>query len=541
MTLITLRNARNPWIIISLYTALYAALDRATMLHVLPDIGFTLWNPPPACSLALLLLKGLRFAPALFPAAVLADGVNGGFALGVAPTFVMDAIIAVGYSAIAAALRAFAGPTTGFQSVRGVVWFLGVVCVGVFALAAAVGLALVLMQVLSPDRLGMAMRHFWVGDVSGIVGLFPVLMTASSAWKRWNELPARIRFVDPAAFALSLALALWLVFGVAAADKAFQFLYLLLLPMIWIGVRHGLPWCALAILIEQVALITIIAVHDYSLSDVTDFQILSLAIAVTGLLLGVVVTERQRTELRLREQQAELGRMARLTTAGALGSAIVHEISQPLATATTYAHACRVFLTSQPREPGFLIETLAKVESETLRAGEIVERLRDFLSKGNARLAPLNLANVTHAVVALLADEARSRGVDVSIHAQPMPLVAADRLQMEQVLLNLIRNAIEAVAEKPGWEKHVWVRLYHSAGKVRVDVEDNGPGVQPEIAEHLFEPFATGKPRGMGLGLLLSRQIIELYGGELWCDRAVMRGARFTFCLPVQRPKADGR
>ena len=120
--------------------------------------------------------------------------------------------------------------------------------------------------------------------------------------------------------------------------------------MLWIGVRHGLPWCAIAILIEQLSLIYVFVLRDYSMPEFIDFQLVSLAIATTGLVLGTVVTERQRTELRLRDHQAELDRMARLTTAGALGSAIVHEISQPLATIATYAHACRVVLTSDAAE-----------------------------------------------------------------------------------------------------------------------------------------------------------------------------------------------
>jgi two-component system, LuxR family, sensor kinase FixL len=510
------------------------------MVQVLPDVGFTLWNPPPACSLALLLIKGFQFAPALFPAAVLADGLNGGFSIGVMPTLVMDAIIAAGYSTIAAALRPFAGAATGFRSVRDVVGFLGVVCVGVLAVAGLVGVALVLLHELPPDRLVAAVRHFWIGDITGIVGLFPMLMTRRFAWERWRELRARTRFVDFAVFALALASALWIVFEVAA-PKEFQFFYLLLLPMIWIGVRHGLPCCAVAILIEQLALIAVVVLYDYSTSDFTDFQLLSLAIAITGLLLGAVVTERQHTELRLRQQQAELGRMARLTTAGALGSAIVHQISQPLATIATYVHACRVFLVPALQNPEFLSATLAKVESETLRAGEIVERLRDFLSKGDTRFVPLDLAQVAHAVVAVLADDAQLRRVEVSILAQSVVWVTADRLQMEQVLLNLIRNGIEAAAENATREKHVWVSLDHLDDEVQVAVEDNGPGVHPEIAEQLFEPFTTRKARGMGLGLSLSRQIVELHGGDLWWDRTVATGARFAFRLPIHRSSTNAR
>jgi signal transduction histidine kinase len=540
MTPTSLRNAREPLMIVCVYMALYVFTDWISMVQVLPDTRITLWNPPPACSLALILMKGLKFAPALFPAAVLSDSLIGGFSIGVLPALVVNMIIAVGYSAVAIALRPFAGPTTGFQSMRDLIGFLGVVSVGVLSVATSTSGALVLLNVISPDRFVTAARNFWIGDITGIVGLFPVLMTAPSAWERWRKLPAVTSLADCALFSLMLVLALWCVFWLAGSS-AFHTFYLLLLPMIWIGVRHGLPWCAIAILIEQLALISVFVVRDYSMPEFVDFQLVSLAIAITGLVVGTVVTERQRTELRLRDHQAELDRMARLTTAGALGSAIVHEISQPLATIATYAHACRVSLTATPQKPDFLRETLAKVELESLRAGKIAERLRDFVSKGEMQLVPLDLAEKTHKVLSVLADEAQSHGVEIYVQERSPLMIAADRLQMEQVMLNLIRNAIEAAAENAGWQKRVCIRLRRSDNVVQVDVEDNGPGVNPEIAAHLFEPFMTGKPRGMGLGLMLSRQIVQSHGGDLWCDPAVVTGARFSFWLPALEAKPHAR
>ena len=540
MTPTTLRDARGPLIIVCVYMALYVFSDWISLVQVLPDTRITLWNPPPAFSLALLLMKGLKFAPALFPAAVLSDAVNGGFSIGVFPALVADMIIAAGYTAISLALRPFAGPSTGFQSMRDLIGFLGVVCAGVLGVAASISGAFVLLHVIPPDRFVTAARNFWIGNVTGIVGLFPVLMTAPAAWERWKKQPAGSSLADLASFALMLVLALWIVFW-GASSKEFHTFYLLLLPMLWIGVRHGLPWCAIAILIEQLSLIYVFVLRDYSMPEFIDFQLVSLAIATTGLVLGTVVTERQRTELRLRDHQAELDRMARLTTAGALGSAIVHEISQPLATIATYAHACRVILTATPQRPDFLAETLAKVESESLRAGKIAERLRDFVSKGEMQLVPLDLAEKTRKVLSVLTDEARSRGVEIYVQEKCAVMITADRLQMEQVLLNLIRNAIEAAAESPTWQKRVSIRLRRTGGEVQVDVEDNGPGVNADIAAHLFEPFMTGKPKGMGLGLMLSRQIIQSHGGDLWYDRAVAMGACFSFRLPALGAKTDGK
>ena len=157
------------------------------------------------------------------------------------------------------------------------------------------------------------------------------------------------------------------------------------------------------------------------------------------------------------------------------------------------------------------------------------------------QLVPLDLAEKTRKVLSVLADDAQSRGVEISIQEKAIVKIAADRLQMEQVLLNLIRNAIESAAENPTWQKRVSIRLRRTGSEVQVDVEDNGPGVNPDIAAHLFEPFMTGKPKGMGLGLMLSRQIIQSHGGDLWCDHAVTTGACFSFRLPALGSNADAR
>jgi C4-dicarboxylate-specific signal transduction histidine kinase len=231
--------------------------------------------------------------------------------------------------------------------------------------------------------------------------------------------------------------------------------------------------------------------------------------------------------------------MTRLATAGALGSAIVHEISQPLATLATYAHACRHLPDDRWQTGELLTQTLGKIELEALRAGNIVERLRAFLTKGDPQLHLLTLGDAARGVADALVDEAQAHGVEIRIEAQSEATILADRVQVEQILVNLVRNGIEAAAERTSGEKQVKIRISQSSGEICVDVEDNGPGVADEIAERLFEPFTTSKPRGMGLGLLLSRQIVETYGGKLWCERTSAKGTRFAFCLPCDRNHVD--
>ena len=204
---------------------------------------------------------------------------------------------------------------------------------------------------------------------------------------------------------------------------------------------------------------------------------------MTGLILGAVVTERQRADLNLRQQQAELYRAARLTTAGALGAAVVHEIGQPLATLATYAHVCRRLFAANPIDVQTLRETLAKLESEVRRAGDIVDHLRDFLTRSEPRWCLVDLIEMTRKVVAAPADTARSLGVTIRIDARPVAKIAADRFQLEQVLVNLICNAIEAVGEFGGREKSVWIRLRQVEGESNWKSKITDPDVPAELAE----------------------------------------------------------
>lgn len=524
-------HARDAFLVVCAYIALYLALDRASLTRGHFGANFPLWDPAAGCSVGLLLIKGPRYGPAVFVAGVIGDRLIDGFPTGFAAACVTEAIIAAGYSAVAAAFRRICSAERSLSSVADVICLLVILSVGILGVAGMVGAALVIMRELPSSNYVATVRHFWVGVLTGVVGLVPALKSAAVAYERWHEVPPLPRLGDLVTFAVGLALALWTIFGLATANE-FQYFYLLLLPVVWISVRHGLPGSTMAILLEQLALISVVTALGYPEADFLAFQVLSLVIATTGLLLGAVVTERQRAELWLRRQQAELERMARLTTAGALGSAIVHEVSQPLATIATYSHACRSLLTSHTEVLG---ETLGKLEAEVLRVGEIVDRLRDFLSHGNLRPVFLDLAEVAHRIVAALADEAHVRGVVVSIDARPAPKVHGDRTQIEQVLVNLLRNAIDAAADGARNEKRVRVVICHCDGHVQVEVEDNGPGVSPEISERLFEPFETSKAGGMGLGLALSRRMVEAHGGSLWSDKSIAKGARFVFRLSCER------
>ncbi len=215
--------------------------------------------------------KGAELCPALFVAGVISGGLVGGFLLGVQLSLASDLIVAIGCNGVAAALRRYVHAEQGFPRVVDVVWLLLIVGAGTSVVACVVVAVFVMMYELPLDLTEPSIRHFFIGDLTGIVGLLPVLLTARQAWDRWKEVPPITRIFDLGVFALGLGFALSVVFGVAHSQEL-EFFYLLLPPVVWIGVRHGLPWCAIAILVDQLALIFIITLPDYPTADFWRFK-----------------------------------------------------------------------------------------------------------------------------------------------------------------------------------------------------------------------------------------------------------------------------
>ena len=314
---------------------------------------------------------------------------------------------------------------------------------------------------------------------------------------------------------------------------------LLFLPIIWLAIREGYTGVAVGLVVIQLVLAVITVFVGYDIKDFSILQLLMLVLSITGLLLGAVTTERRMAALLLREQKAELARMTAYAKAGAMGAALAHEISQPLSTVATYLHAAqRLLQSSVARAP--VAEALIKAEAEARRAREVLERIRDFVSTGNLQLQLLDLPDLAEKIAALCREEATARRVQIEIESvHPVPQVKADRIQIEQVLNNLLANAIEAASDRSDARGRVLIRLAWRGEVVVIQVEDNGPGVATELTDSIFEAYQTTKPRGMGLGLSLSQRIVQRHAGRLWWEPNSPVGARFVIALPIEGPAQD--
>ena len=249
------------------------------------------------------------------------------------------------------------------------------------------------------------------------------------------------------------------------------------------------------------------------------------------------LTERQETQTKLQELQSELIHVSRLTAMGEMAATLAHELNQPLAAISNYLRGSKRLLETGGDAPpvAAVQDALAKGAEQALRAGQIIRRLRDFVSRGETDRRVERVVRLVEEASALALVGARERGVRVELAVDPrVDLVLVDRVQVQQVLVNLFRNAMDAMQDSPRRELRITVEPAQG-GMVEVAVADTGPGLSEEVAAKLFLPFVTTKPQGMGVGLSISRSIVEAHGGRLWMEPnpAEQSGAVFRFTLPV--------
>jgi PAS domain S-box-containing protein len=248
------------------------------------------------------------------------------------------------------------------------------------------------------------------------------------------------------------------------------------------------------------------------------------------------VTERKRAEEAYRETQLELAHANRVASMGQLTASITHEVNQPITAAVTYALAARRFLKAEPPNFHEVDDALSLIVKEGNRAGEVVERVRALIKKAPARKDAVAIDDAILEVIALTRAEAANNSVAVRTQfAEGMPPVQGDRVQLQQVMLNLILNAIQSMSGVADGNRELQISIdtVPSEGSVRVGVRDTGPGLSPESIPRLFEPFYTTKPEGMGMGLSICHSIIEAHGGRLCAIPCEPQGALFQFTIPA--------
>ena len=244
------------------------------------------------------------------------------------------------------------------------------------------------------------------------------------------------------------------------------------------------------------------------------------------------LTERQEHEARLQELEAEVVHISRLSAMGEMASALAHELNQPLSAIANYLNGARKLIGRGPENEAKVGEAVQKAAEQAIRAGDIIRRLRDFLARGEAQRSVESLAKLVHEACGLALVGARQSGVEVTYRIDPhFDHVLVDRVQIQQVIVNLVRNALDAMHEQGGGRLDVSTLV--EGGMATVSIADTGPGVDEQAAARLFQPFVTTKANGMGVGLSICRTIVEAHGGRIWTEPNPGRGAVFRFTAPL--------
>ena len=499
----------------------YLLLDWVSYIHPFGPFNITPWNPQPALAIAWMLLGGLGNAPAVFATILLADVVIRSVPVGI--TLLTALVLTAGYAAIAHVLRLLLRPQPSLRSLRHLTLFVSAVIPGTALVAAAFIAVLYAAGSLAGADAWAAWLRFWVGDGVGVLVTAPLLLVIADREGRRSFADVAARWESYLQMAL-LAVTLWLIFAGLRGDPAHHF-YLVFPPLIWIAIRHGLGGAIIAVGVVQAGVVLGIHHHPAPGLPIIELQALVAALTLTALYLGVMMDERQRAHESLKQS-------LRLATAGEMAGAIAHEVNQPLTALTNYARSGQMLIAAgRTAELGAVIERML---AEAQRASDVVRRLRDFFREGRTRLERVAVADLLESVRRDAEKHAAAGTLAVS-RDPGLPEVLVDRLQIELVLRNLLRNAEEAIHGVADGRIAFSARR-DDAQHVRIVVSDNGPGIPPSGRERVFEPFVSGKPSGMGLGLTISRAIAEAHGGSL--DAAPGPHGEFHLVLPVEA--ADG-
>jgi len=252
---------------------------------------------------------------------------------------------------------------------------------------------------------------------------------------------------------------------------------------------------------------------------------------------GIVrdATEQKRSEAEIHQTRERLAQFGRLSTLGEMAASLAHELNQPLTAIATYTQACQRLIDSGQSDDDEILATLKKCNSQAQRAGEVIRRLRRFVKKREIGRREVSCNDIIHDIAALAEVDARDNGIPLTIDvAEGLPRIIVDAVQIQQVILNLIRNGIDAMMDIDAHAEGISITVSNSDNnEVRIAVTDHGSGITKEAEKMIFQPFFTTKPSGMGLGLAICRSIIESHGGVLSFMKNPWGGTTFYFTLPV--------
>jgi signal transduction histidine kinase len=438
----------------------------------------------------------------------------------------------------ACTLRRLSDPPWRVDTLRSMIAVITVAGIAAPALASAGTAYAYVLAGWAPDYASAWGLRF-LANATSTITLAPLLLPVAGQELRGRRDVAPWRAVEFVAVLVGLLVGGALVSRAATSAAQLPLLYAPLPLVLWAAVRFGPPGVSIALTATLLLFVGQIvsgpSVTPVPVDNAIALVAFLVAIAVPLLLLAALVEERRQTEDSLRRVQADLTHAARVTTMGQLVASIAHEINQPLAAIVTNAKTSLRRIAAGSLDTQELREVLQDVADDGKRASEVIQQIRRLVKKSPAQTAPLKLNAAIQEVIALALGELMRHRVSLRTElADDLPPVRGDRVQLQQVVLNLIMNSIEAMRDVDDRSRELIVQSRRNgAGFVVVAVRDSGPGLGPGERDAIFNAFYTTKPGGMGMGLSVSRTIVEAHGGRLWASPDEPRGATLQFSLPT--------
>lgn len=517
----------------------YVSLEWLSFLHEHNDLPVTPWNPGLGVMFALIVVRGPAMGLALFAGVLLAQVLVVRSELSWGVLLIMSAAIAGSYTLVATVAGRKLDFAPQLLRTRDIVVLVAAGLAGALLEAVQLWVLLLTTRHFSFADFGTTSVPLIVGDVIGIAVITPLMLRAHAHWGRFTVL-SRTHSAEFALMVLAISLVLLVVVQPPQVTGHSLF-YLLFLPVVIAAVRHGIDGACLALAVSQLGLVAILNWHGFDLSRFTEYQALMLVLTLTGLIVGGLVSERQAAHFeaevagqQLQQLEAQAARTARLNLASGMTAALSHEINQPMTAARALARSVQELMRAPSPDQERIDRNLASMVEQIDHAAAVVTRMREFLRRGAPRMSSLDMRFVIKEAVALLEPLLRSRQVQLhlDIPAQ-LPVSYGDRIQIGQVIINLIKNSIDAFPPNAQGEIGVSARTIEDGRAIEIGVRDNGPGIPSELVATLFEPLSTSRPDGIGLGLSICRTIVQAHGGRIWLHADTAQGTEFRFSIPA--------
>jgi len=534
------------WAVAGMCLAAYVILAWVSFIHVHKGLPVTPWDPGLGVVFALMMLAGPWAGLILFGGVVIAEvlvlqnEVEWPIIIGI------GAITSLSYATVTVVARQILHIDVGLFHLRDVLMLLAVGLAGAVIDTVLLTLFLLAVGQLDFRDILQVFSPLLIGDTIGIAVVTPLLLRLVVRLRSIARRELLALAPEGTLYLVIIGTALWAIDS-GESLHGFRLFYLLFAPVVIAAVRHGLDGACLSLAVTQFGLIGLLHISGHNAAEFTEFQAQMLVLTVTGLIVGVGVSERENSDrlardaqTRLMERQAEAAHAARLNLVSGMASALAHEITQPMTAARALARSAQHIL----RTPG---GDLTRVESNltTLlahidHAGAVVRRMRDFMRRGRPHVSTIDPRNMLEEALTLAFAEASAKQVRLELDApENLPAIHGDHVQLEQVVLNLVHNAVEAIVGAGRSEGHVRVVARQQTAPPRVEfgVLDNGPGIEDQLANRLFDPLATSKQDGLGLGLSISASIVEAHGGRVWLHSREAGATEFRFSVPLDQSK----